>query len=115
VEALSLSSVRFWWSELRAPEALSPRSLAPAGARPLLECRLDVSRCLDNGGLERHGTVLREDSEEGVAPFDITVHGLLPGGKYFAALTVRFAKLGRREWRKTGLKASFALPAVSPP
>merc|ERR1712073_268430 len=107
VEAISLSSVRFHWKELRSPPVMLPVNFTPAG-RPQLEYRLDVSRCLDGGGLERQGTVLLEDDvQSGFVPFEATVHGLLPGTKYFAALAVRFGRLGRREWRKTGLKASF--------
>lgn len=114
VEALSLSSVRFHWKELRAPEAFSPDGLAPAG-RPGLEYRLDVSRCLEGGGLARQATLLLEDDENGAAPFDATAHGLLPGARYFAALGVRFARLGGREWHTTGLKASFETPSEASP
>merc|ERR1739845_206016 len=101
VEALSPSSVRFWWRELNGPPAFSPRKQTPAGT-PRLEYRIDVSHCLNNGGLERHRTVLFEDAANGIAPFDAIVHGLLPGAKYFAVLVTRFARLGCREWCRTG-------------
>ena len=39
-------------------------------------------------------------------------HGLEAGCQYFAALGVRFAVLGRREWRRTGLKVTFKAPQV---
>lgn len=33
--------------------------------------------------------------------------GLCPEEPYFAAVAVRFARLGRRDWRRTGLSATF--------
>jgi len=112
VEAITSSSVRFWWREIRAPEALSPRTREPADGRLRLEYCLQVSRVLRTGGLERHANVLLEDAENGAAPFDAAVGDLQRGGKYFAALAVRFACVGQREWMKTGLKASFEMPSA---
>mmetsp|Transcript_147067 Transcript_147067/g.472289 ORF Transcript_147067/g.472289 Transcript_147067/m.472289 type:complete len:1129 (+) Transcript_147067:3446-6832(+) len=110
VEALATSSVRFWWRELSLPRAAEARRPEAASRAPALEYRMDVSRCLDSGGIERHATILLEDNENGSRPFDATVHGLLPGCRYFAALACRFARLGGREWRKTGLTAAFETP-----
>lgn len=111
VEALTPNSTRFWWRELHAAEAVNARTLVPLGKRPALEYRMDVSRCLDSGGIERHASVLLEDDPNGSAPFSCTVNGLSPSSRYFAALVVRFARLGRREWRKTGLTSQFETPA----
>merc|ERR1711871_320512 len=106
VTAQSLTCVRFRWRAITAPVVSSPRSLVPTGA-PRLEYKLDISRCLEGGGLDRQGSVLLEDSPQGVAPSEVDVHALCPGTKYFAALAVRFVRLGARKWRTTGLTASF--------
>lgn len=115
VEALSSSSVRFWWHEILAPEASSPRSRRPVGRRPMLEYRLDVSRCLDSGAMERQSTVFFDDFEDGRAPIEATAHGLLATSKYFAAIAVRFARLGTRTWQTTGLNVHFETPAEPRP
>ncbi|CAJ1343483.1 unnamed protein product [Effrenium voratum] len=111
--ALDGRSARCWWPLVQAPEMPIGGS---ARGRPTLEYRLDVSRCLPGGGMERHCTVLLADEERedldmygaaSLAPCEARVNGLQPGGQYFASLAVRFALLGRREWRRTGITATF--------
>eukprot|EP00439_Symbiodinium_sp_Y106_P058125 s15_g8.t1 len=122
VESLGSGSVRCWWPHVQGP--VLPSIDGTTQGRPPVEYRLDVSRCLDNGGLERHASVLLEDEEileeigddgeqsraASHAPCEATVNGLQPGSEYFAALAVRFLVLGRRDWRRTGLTASFQVP-----
>ncbi|CAE7944827.1 unnamed protein product, partial [Symbiodinium sp. KB8] len=61
VESLGSGSVRCWWPHVQGP--VLPSIDGTTQGRPPVEYRLDVSRCLDNGGLERHATVLLEDEE----------------------------------------------------
>jgi hypothetical protein len=111
VESLSETSVRFWWRELRGNETFSHYGDSES-KRPMLEYRLDVSLCQAGGGLERHATVLLEDEQDVNPPGQADVNGLLPGRRYFAALALRFTRLGCRSWRKTGLTASFETPEL---
>lgn len=115
IEPLTVHTVRCWWPPVQAPEM---PSLCGCGfGRPSLEYRLDVSRCVDDGGLERHCTILLSDQDEDTAeenpyaaqrpPCEASVNGLCPGVQYFASLAVRFSVLGLRDWRRTGITATF--------
>eukprot|EP00929_Paragymnodinium_shiwhaense_P075752 TRINITY_DN38778_c0_g1_i1.p2 TRINITY_DN38778_c0_g1~~TRINITY_DN38778_c0_g1_i1.p2 ORF type:complete len:118 (+),score=30.99 TRINITY_DN38778_c0_g1_i1:223-576(+) len=114
MEATSAKSVRLHWPSLTAaaPAALPQGALAAHDGEAVaelvnleLELRLVVEMYMQDNKFERHKMLLLSSQDTSV-----DVQELQPGARYFAALTVRYASVGRRRWHKTGLYASFEMP-----
>jgi len=112
VQAATLTSVTFTWPKLVPPAVVSQPG-SRRTARPALECRIDVCRCLPGGTMEPQTSALvEEDERDGRgAPTEASVFNLLPATEYMAELSVRFQRLGTRRWQATGLTSSFVTPA----
>lgn len=108
VRAAALTTVTFRWPELVPPEVFTANGLTPVG-RPVLECRVDVYRCLQDGGTQHRTSALAETAD-GVPPMEAIVYNLAPSTEYKAELSARFLRLGTRRWHSTGLVASFVTP-----
>mmetsp|Transcript_123841 Transcript_123841/g.246394 ORF Transcript_123841/g.246394 Transcript_123841/m.246394 type:complete len:1760 (-) Transcript_123841:93-5372(-) len=112
VQAATLTSVTFTWPKLVPPAVVSQPG-SRRTARPALECRIDVCRCLADSTVELQTSALvEEDDKDGRgAPTEASVFNLLPATEYMAELSVRFQRLGTRRWQSTGLTSSFVTPA----